>query len=130
MNNTIWIVISLLFLLPAIAIGQQINISEDPAIEKMIRRHSELNKQKRLITGWRVQVYATSDRMKLESFRRNFQNNFPYMSVKMEHEQPYYKLRVGAFSTKLEALRLRQRLKKFYPGAYPIRDQLAPEELI
>ena len=114
-----------------VAEAQNIQIKEDPLITTMMERYTEVNKSKSNIEGWRIQILATTDRQRLESVRQTFQYRYPNIPVDWVHNKPYYKLRAGAFSSRLEALRLKYILEEDYPGTYPVKDKkIRPQELI
>jgi len=124
----------LLVLLLSIGIclnAQNVLVEEDEPIGAMMERYTELNKAKSRVAGWRVQIMATPDRQRLESVKQSFQYRYPSVPVDWVHSSPYYKLRAGAFSSKLEALRLKYILEQDYPGIYLVKDDaIAPRELI
>lgn len=102
--------------------AQNIKVSEDFVISQMLQRHIQSNKSKSNVSGWRVQLLSTSDRIKVEEAKQKFMQDFPGVSVDWTHSKPYYRLRAGAFTSKLEAMRLLHRLKKDYPSAFPAKD--------
>ena len=111
--------------------AQKVNVKEDPVISKMMLRMAQINEYQAAVEGWRIQILATTDRRKMEDVKTKFQAKYPLISIDWTHEKPYYKLKAGAFSTKLEAARLLYRLKKDYPGAYTAKDnRINPRELI
>ncbi len=111
--------------------AQNLVIEEDPLITQMVERYVESNKSKTNIEGWRLQILATTDRQKLEQVMETFRYLYPNISTNWVHNRPYYKLRAGAFLTKLEALRLKYLLQSEYPGSYPVKDQdIKPAELL
>ncbi len=111
--------------------AQNIQVNEDPLITKMMERFVEINKSRTSVEGWRIQVLATTDRQKLEVTRQNFQYRYPNIPIDWVHSKPYYKLRAGAFVTKLEALRLKHILERDYSGIYLVRDDnIRPAEFI
>jgi len=123
---------ALLFLGSFVA-GAQNNVvvKEDPPIKEMMNRFGEINKSRTYMPGWRVQILATPDRQRLESVKQSFQYRYPSIPVDWAHSAPYYKLRAGAFATKVEALRLKYILERDYPGIYPVRDDaIRPRELV
>lgn len=126
------LIVSLISLLSLPAFGQRnIVIEADKPIAQMMARYAEINKSKKLVEGWRVQLLATPDRQRLETVKQSFQYRYPNVPVDWEHAKPYYKLRAGAFSSKVEAMRLKYILEKDYPGIYLVKDdQIAPRELI
>ncbi|TXB62009.1 SPOR domain-containing protein [Phaeodactylibacter luteus] len=126
------LIVSLISLLSLPAFGQRnIIIEADKPIAQMMARYAEINKSKKLVEGWRVQILATPDRQRLETVKQSFQYRYPNVPVDWEHAKPYYKLRAGAFSSKVEAMRLKYILEKDYPGIYLVKDdQITPRELI
>ena len=126
----------LLLIAVLIAVGHQlqaqnIQLKEEPLISQMMNKFTDLNKSSSNLEGWRIQILATTDRQRLESVRQTFQYRYPNIPVDWVHTKPYYKLRAGAFSSKLEALRLKYILEQDYPGTYPVRDKnIRPQEII
>jgi len=110
---------------------QHIQIVEDPAISTLLSQYTENNKQKPYIRGWRLQILATTDRPKLDEVLSNFKAQYPFVPVTWLHERPYYLLRVGAYHTKLEAMRLQELVRGAYPGSYMVQDnQISPSDFI
>lgn len=121
----------LLFLGIFSASAQSVIVNEDNIVTRMMFRRTQINQEKNAVEGWRIQILATTDRRKLEDEKRKFQSGYPQIRVDWTHEKPYYKLKAGAFSTKLEAARLLYVLKRDYPSAYPAKDNnINPRELI
>ena len=111
--------------------GQNVVINEDPKISDMMARMVEINRSDNKLNGWRIQILATTDRQKLEDAKSRFLAKYPALSINWVHAKPYYKLRVGAFTSKLEAVQLLHRLKRDYPSAYPAKDNsITPRELV
>ena len=111
--------------------AQNINIVEDYNVSRVMNRYVDLNKNASGVEGWRIQLVATTDRRKMEQDRQNFMQKYPDISVDWTHEKPYYRLRAGAYRTKLEALRAIQKLKRDYPSAFPAKDSnIEPREFL
>ena len=111
--------------------GQNIRTNEEPLITSMMDKFVEVNRATQFVEGWRIQILATTNREQLESARQRFQYRYPNVPVSWVHSSPHYKLRAGAFSTKLEALRLKYILERDYSGLYLVKDdQIRLEELL
>ena len=111
--------------------AQKVSINEDPVITQMMDRFIQINKSKTSVNGWRIQIVATPDRQRLESVKQTFQYRYPNIPINSVHSKPYFKLRAGAFATKLEALRLKYILERDYPGIYLVKDdKIRPQELV
>lgn len=111
--------------------AQNITETVEPKVSQLMQRFADSNKSKTNVNGWRIQLLATTDRQNMESSLRRFENLYPSIPVDWLHAKPYYKVRVGAFATKRDALRTLYILKEDYPGAYPVQDtKIRPEELL
>ncbi|GAB5552619.1 MAG: hypothetical protein Sapg2KO_22100 [Saprospiraceae bacterium] len=128
-------IISFVLLLLGVCISeadaQKITINEDYEVEQLMDQYVRINTAKSYVEGWRVQVISTTDRQKLESVRQSLKSRYPYLSTSWVHNRPYYRLRAGAFATKLEALQLQHLLREYYPGSIPTRDtEVSASEII
>lgn len=111
--------------------AQSVQVKAEPLIEQMMTQYATQNKARTAVTGWRVQILATTDRQQLDRTQQSFQYHYPNIPVGWVHSRPYYRLRAGAFRTKLEALRLKYILGQEYDGLYLVRDdQINPRELL
>jgi hypothetical protein len=127
------VLFSALILSGCLGLGQAQNIivEADEPIGQMMDRYTELNKARNFVQGWRVQILATPDRQRLETVKQSFKYRYPNIPVDWEHAKPYYKLRAGAFESKLEAMRLKYILQQDYSGIYLVKDdRIRPSELI
>jgi len=125
-------VLLLLFLAGSTLSAQdRTTIQQDTSISMLVNTFVELNKTRKVQDGWRIQIISTTDRRRMESVRQAFQYRFPDVPTKWEHEAPYYKLRAGAFATKLEAVHLLHLIKQEFPSAYLTQDDsIVPTELL
>lgn len=111
--------------------AQKIQVNEEPLISQMMDTFIETNKANDAVEGWRIEILATNNRQQMESVMQSFQYRYPNLPIDWIHANPYFKLRVGAFATKLEATHMLHMLKKDYPSAYRVMDnKMKPEELI
>ena len=111
--------------------AQNIHVQEEYNISQMMNKFAELNRMSEGESGWRIQLVATTDRRKMERDRETFMSKYPEIPVDWQHAKPYYRLRAGAFKTKLEAIRVLHILKKDYPSAFPAKvAQISPREFV
>ena len=99
-----------LCLLPLTIFGQ-VNIREDSNVNKVIEWYSSLKSGENDIQGWAVQIISTRDRREMEEARNKFRLRYPQYHIKNDYVEPLYRLRVGKFINKLEALSLRNQLR-------------------
>lgn len=105
-------------------------IGESPEVAALIKSYTLSNKQSEFISGWRVQIIATTDRLALENTKTQFQHNYPDIPYQVVHNRPYYHLRVGAFFDKKEAILMKYFFRKTYPGAMEIADNKLTLDLL
>lgn len=79
--------------------------------------------------GYRIQVHFGSDRNAAGSAKTDFTLKHPAMPVYLLYQQPYFKVCVGDYRTKLEAVNALNKIKKDYPGAFVMRDKINPPPL-
>jgi hypothetical protein len=102
-------------------LAQEIQLNEDPKIAQLFRNWTNNNRSNPQVEGWRVQIMATTDRKQVEDARNRFRAQYTDVPAEWTHEKPYYKLRVGAFRSRLEAQAFLATLTD-YTGAYPAKD--------
>ena len=79
------------------------------------------------ISGYRIRVYYDNSpqaRVRSESIENTLQTQYPEHKVYRSFESPNYKVMLGNFRSKDEALRIFNQLKKTYPTAYIIKDNI------
>lgn len=122
MKNSIGTILLLLSVWVSPVGAQEIQLNIDPAIEQMLKTWVGLNRSNPHIEGWRIQLLSTTDRQQVEAGKTQFLSLYPTIPAGWVHEKPYYKLRVGAFRTRQEAMSFLTEIKDTYPGAYPAKD--------
>lgn len=99
----------------------QVSLVEDGSVMAMIQRHKDINRSM-TVDGWRVQIAAGTDREQIITAKADFLNLYPDLDAEWTFKAPYYKLKTGAFRTKLEATELKYRIAADFPNAYIIKD--------
>ncbi len=114
------------------AIWCQGSLNEDSGVSAMLKAYARLHKSKETVKAWRIQVLASSDRRHVEQEKERFENIYPYLRLDLVHDNPYYiiKLRDVAYREKMDALHLLHRIKRRYPAAILVLDDVKPEKLL
>lgn len=99
-----------------------ITITQDSKILQLVKRHKELNNNK--FRGWRVQIYFNSGQKAMRG-AQNIKAKFLARYGKihrayMVYNSPYYKIQVGDFRTKAEALFFKDKIKNSFPNSWII----------
>ena len=119
------------FFFPFFAFGQSVDtlqnsrakIEMEEKVEALLNRHIKLNNQKGLM-GWRLQIFSDTDREKAQKRRKQFLLDFPEIPAYLSHKEPYFKVTIGNFYTKLKAKKVKQEISKKY------NSYIVPSEIV
>ena len=98
-------------------------------INNLVKQYKQNLKNKDGIYGWGLQIKFTSKRKDILPYQVKFANLYPGIPLKITFESPYYKLTAGNFRTKNEALKIKYKIEKNFPGAHPISIIIDPRLL-
>jgi len=122
-------ILIILFLIPLLAFTQSdttfnskgsiISIDEE-GITNLLHKYKTILRDKGGVDGWRLQIKFTSKREDILPYQVKFTNLYPEIPAQITFDSPYYKLTVGNFKTKNEALKVKHKISKNFPGAHPI----------
>ena len=124
----------ILFLIPFFGVGQnQYNLNTEKEttyisqkkINDLVDKYKQILKKKNGVDGWRLQIKFTSKRENILPYQLKFTDLYPEIPVQIIFESPYYKLTAGNFRTKNEALKIKHKIHKHFPGAHPISTIIA-----
>ena len=79
------------------------------------------------IDGFRIQITSFSgvnSKTSIESAAEQFKHQFPDVPFDISYFEPNFRLRVGNYSTKLEAYKALQKIAPTFPGAFVLKDQI------
>jgi len=117
------------------ALGQSQNqksyVIQDENVDKLIKMYRQTNLSKGM-QGFRVQIYSVSgNRSKLLTDREKaiFDAVFSAVRSYIRYDEPYYKLRVGDFRTRLEAERFMREISSRYVFSLVVPDRINPPRL-
>lgn len=101
-----------------------VTIHQDTAIENLSQQYQQYNRKKEFADGYRIQILYTNVRDEAYKSKSAMYVQFPELPPYVEYEQPYFKLRVGDFKTRLEATYFLQQVITLYPGAFIVKDKI------
>lgn len=105
--------------------GGKIVVYQDAKVKELVNRHIESNGQVETIDGYRIQLYSGSSKMaKSEALmaKSKFLGMFPDVSVYLEYNAPFWRVRAGDFRSKNESMELYSKVKPAFPESYPVKD--------
>ena len=135
--------------------AQNITVNEDPIITKMMglfmgrgsvspttsgnnnpslpttggNNTSNPTEAPQVMDGFRIQILASTDRRQIEAGQSTFASRYPTTFVTWQQAKPYYRLRVGAFTSRSDATRYLQNIRRDYPDAYIVPDKVKTNEI-
>jgi SPOR domain len=74
--------------------------------------------------GFRVQIDFSQERSSVNNTKSNFTIKYPGMSSYVSYKQPYFRVSVGDFRSRLQASRFLNTVKKDYPAAFIVADRI------
>lgn len=104
-------------------------ITGDVKVSELVKKHIEFNERMKTVPGFRIQIAALSgpnSRNQAFELKNRFKEEFPDVEVYILFAEPNFRVRVGDFTSKLDAYVFLQRIKSRYPGSivddnvYPI----------
>ncbi|RLD60442.1 MAG: hypothetical protein DRJ01_09655 [Bacteroidetes bacterium] len=105
----------------------QINIYQSKSIETLVNKFISINKKQRGIKGYRIQIFSASGqqaREEAKNVRTEFISNYPdfdYRLIYPLYQPPFFKIRVGDYRTKEEALKFYKQVVKKFPNSYIVK---------
>jgi hypothetical protein len=101
--------------------GGKITITQSSDITRLIDRHLYEEGKKKSISGYRIVIfskYGSSAREEADRALALFIRNYPQTKTYFTFEYPDYKIYVGDFRTRSEAIKFQKELEMDFPNAY------------
>lgn len=103
------------------------NVAQSEALAASMKQHLEANPA-RTISGYRVRIFfdnKQSARVESEKTLKKFESIFHDVWAYRTYTNPYFKVTVGDCRTKSEAMALLGRIKKVFPSAFVVKENIA-----
>ena len=99
-----------------------ITISQDVLLRKAVKRHIEINNNK--FVGWRVQIYFGSGQKAMgeaQGAKKRFLTRYGNQhGAYIDFDSPFFKVKVGDFRTKPEAMYFKGIIEKTFPNSWVV----------
>lgn len=114
--------------MPSVAKGgnADVLIRQDENIARAMRGFVDDN-ARRTITGYRVRIFfdnRQTARSESEETLKRFMSLFPGIEAYRTYANPYFKVTVGNFRTKSEAMAKLEGIKSYFPSAFVIKENI------
>ncbi|MEP7127986.1 MAG: SPOR domain-containing protein [Chitinophagales bacterium] len=119
-------VVALFIFLPSLLYAQTGNITlvEDSGVKKVLQLYQTFATEKRAVNGFRVQLASNSNRTVVMDMKSSFTQEYPDASAYLTYQQPQFKLRVGDFEKRVEAIQFLEEIKSSFPSAFVVPDKI------
>lgn len=104
----------------------KVNVEQSPMVEQSVRAHILSNKERGL-TGYRVRIFfdnRQSSRTESEETLKRFVDLHKDVPAYRTYTNPYFKVTVGDFRTKSEAMELLARIRSEFPSAFVVKESI------
>ena len=104
-----------------------VEIYQSQEVASALRTQVESN-SKRQISGYRVRIFfdnKQSARVESEEILKRFEAVYHDVKAYRTYANPYFKVTVGDFRTKSEAMALLSRIKSAFPSAFVVKESIS-----
>lgn len=105
----------------------EVVVHQSANVEKSMGAHVEANR-KRDMNGYRVRIFFDNKqtaRVESENTLKRFNGLYHDVAAYRSYANPYFKVTVGDFRTKSEAMELLERIKGDFPSAFVVKENIS-----
>ena len=112
------------------SVSAQVTFTEESDVTSLMNRFRGFHQQQITQKAWRIQVVTTNDRRNMETAMAKLNQMYPELDPSWKHASPYYQVKVGAFEEKADLQNLLITLKRDFPSAIPVMDDIEKVKLL
>lgn len=108
-----------------------VEVRQSDAVRSAFENYKEGN-QERKITGYRVRIFFDNSqeaRVRSEAVAREFAAEHPDVKVYRSHINPYFKVTVGDFRSRIEAMAFAKTISDKYPSVFLVKESIQYPEI-
>lgn len=105
----------------------KLNINQDVRLDELVLRHVLINKEREGMQGYRIRIFSESGqgaRNRATTVRANFFNKYPEIETYLDYDPPNFKVYVGDFRNRSEALKMLRKISRDYPYSFIVSDRI------
>lgn len=105
----------------------EVTVNQTPAVAGSMNAYRELNKTREM-TGYRVRIFFDNHRtarVESEAALEKFTGIYHDVPAYRTYANPYFKVTVGDYRTKSEAMALLERIKVDFPSAFVVKETIS-----
>jgi hypothetical protein len=103
-----------------------VSVDQSDLVARSVRSHVQSNAD-RTISGYRVRIFfdnKQSARHESENSLKKFRSMYPDVAAYRTYTNPYFKVTVGDCRTRSEAMALLKRIKRTFPSAFVVKENI------
>ena len=105
-----------------------IPLTKAQSFNALIELHKQINLLDSSIPGFRIQIFFESGNysksLALE-VKQEFETKYLNQKAYVSFNEPYYRVRVGDFRSKIEAIGFLKKIIRKYPNAFEVEDRIS-----
>lgn len=110
-----------------------VEVIADKRIELLIDKHKYHNRHQPVLEGWRVQIFfdaGAHSKRKATEVQNRFTSRYQETQAYLSFKEPYYRVRVGDFRSRIEAEGFLQKIKGEYPNSFAVSEMINPPPIV
>ena len=122
---TFLVIFSLFFIIAkaqndSASVKNKVIVNKEAGIDKVINTYFEAY----TFMGYRIQIGSENKSQYAKKIRATFIQQYKDVAAYEVYQQPYYKVRVGDFKTKLEAVKFQKEISTQFPNSFIVKDNI------
>lgn len=110
----------------------KVKVIQNDNIKSIFNKHIEYNEKLHSCQGYRIRIFSDSGNTAKASANKtksDFLKLFPDINSYLKYDQPNWKILVGDFRTKSDALKFLKLISESFPSAFIVKDMIEYPEL-
>lgn len=106
--------------------GKEVTLNQPQEMDQAYARYVKANGEKK-INGYRIRLFfdnKQSARTESEELEKEFQLQFPQVPTYRSYTNPFFKVVVGDYRTKSDAIKELNKILPFYPKAIVVKESI------
>lgn len=103
-----------------------VSVIKDSRVDNLL----ETYKSSFSVQGYRIQIYSDNKKQPARDEKAKFLSLYSNVKAHEIYQQPYFKIRVGDFRTKLEAYKFQKEIVSNFPNSFIVKDEIEVDQLL
>lgn len=104
----------------------KVSVIKDAGIENVLQTY----KSSYTLNGYRIQIFSDNKKQPAREEKAKFLNLYSSVKAHEVYQQPFFKIRVGDFRTKLEAYKFQKEIQTQFPNCFIVKDEIEVDQLL